>query len=347
LGVTRASTQVGRPVTDGTLGAAASAVPDGVVPTGPEPLRLEVAGTDPEAAVRDLAGVYAGKQWVARRTEGDFAYRYTAIGDTEVSMRRSRMTGSLRGGSAPGEDLVVHWITAGSGTQDIVRDRVPLRLDQPSLFPTERPFVFVAAEYDQQLVHLDRSFVRAVAAERYEVADRALRFDHLRQPDPEAVRAWRESLGSLARALRAGGPDSLVWHEAKHATAAAFLRLVPPQLDELPADLLHPRNARVRAAVEYIHAHPETPITISELAAVAGLSVRSVQESFQRTFGTSPLSYLRQVRLDRVREELLDCDPRQVSVGEVARRWGFAHLGRFSAVYAERFGEYPKQTLRR
>ena len=330
-----------------TPGAAASAVPDGVAPTGPQPLRFEVAGTEPEAAVRDLAGVYAGKQWAARRTEGDFAYRYTAVGDTEVSMRRSRMSGSLRGGSAPGEDLVVHWITAGSGTQDIVRDRVPLRLGQPSLFPTERSFVFVAADHDQQLVHLDRAFVRAVAAERYEVGDRALRFDHLRQPDPDAVRAWRESLGVLARALREGGPDSLVWHEAKHATAGAFLRLVPPQLDGLPADLLHPRNARVRAAVEHIHAHPETPITISELAAVAGLSVRSVQESFQRTFEMSPLTYLRQVRLDRVHEELLDRDPRDVSVGEVARRWGFAHLGRFSAVYVERFGEYPKQTLRR
>ncbi|WP_349814825.1 helix-turn-helix domain-containing protein [Curtobacterium sp. MCJR17_043] len=72
-----------------------------------------------------------------------------------------------------------------------------------------------------------------------------------------------------------------------------------------------------------------------------------MQESFRRTLGVSPLTYLRQVRLDRVHDELLARDPRTASVGEVATRWGFAHLGRFSAAYAERFGEYPKQTLRR
>jgi len=88
-------------------------------------------------------------------------------------------------------------------------------------------------------------------------------------------------------------------------------------------------------------------VTIADLAAVAGLSVRSVQESFRRVFDVSPLTYLRGVRLDRVRAELLELDPQAGVIGDVARRWGFAHLGRFSASYAERFGEYPKQTLRR
>jgi len=34
-------------------------------------------------------------------------------------------------------------------------------------------------------------------------------------------------------------------------------------------------------------------------------------------------------------------------VAAVAERWGFAHLGRFSAAYFRRFGEYPKASLRR
>ncbi|WP_220036780.1 helix-turn-helix transcriptional regulator [Curtobacterium sp. MCBD17_021] len=311
------------------------------------PVRFEVAGTEPDAAVRDLAGIYEGKQWLSRRTEGEFSYRYTAVGDSELSMRRSTMSGFLRGASAPGDDLVMSWLTAGSGIPDTLRDRVPLRVGNPMLFPAHRDVVFVATDYDQQLVHLDRRFVRDVAAEHFDVGTRDLRFDHLRPPDAVAVRHWRDALGTLARALREGGTDSLVWHEAKRQTVDAFLRVVPPQLDRLPAELLHPRQAKLRAAVEHIHAHPEDPITIADLARVAGLSVRSVQESFRRTFGVSPLTYLRQVRLDRVHEELLARDPRTVSVGQVATRWGFAHLGRFSAAYAERFGEYPKQTLRR
>ncbi|PYY49632.1 AraC family transcriptional regulator [Curtobacterium sp. MCBD17_023] len=311
------------------------------------PVRFEVAGTEPEAAVRDLAGIYAGKQWLSRRTEGEYSYRYTAVGDSEVSMRRSTMNGFLRGASTPGNELVMGWLTSGSGVPDTLRDRVPLRIGQPTLFAAHREVVFVAADYDQQLVHLDRRFVREVASERFDVGTRDLRFDHLRPTESAAVRHWRDSLGALSRALREGGTDSLVWHEAKRQTADAFLRVVPPQLDRLPAELLHPRQAKLRAAVEYVHAHPEDPITIAELARVAGLSVRSVQESFRRTLGVSPLTYLRQVRLDRVHDELLARDPRTASVGAVATRWGFAHLGRFSAAYAERFGEYPKQTLRR
>jgi AraC-like DNA-binding protein len=295
------------------------------------PVRFEVSGTDPDAAVRDLAGIYSGKQWLSRRTEGEFSYRYTAVGDSDVSMRRSTMSGFLRGASAPGDDLVMSWLTAGSGTPDTLRDRVPLRVGAPMLFPAHRDVVFVATDYDQQLVHLDRGFVREVAAERFDVGTRELRFD----------------LGALARALREGGTGSLVWHEAKRQAVDAFLRVVPPQLDQLPAELLHPRQAKLRAVVEHIHAHADDPITITDLAEVAGLSVRSVQEAFRRTFGVSPLNYLRQVRLDRVHEELLARDSRTVSVGQVATRWGFAHLGRFSAAYAERFGEYPKQTLRR
>ena len=311
------------------------------------PVRFEVAGTDPDAAARDLAGVYSGKHWLSRRTEGEFSYRYTAVGDSDVSMRRSTMNGFLRGASVPSEDLVMSWLTAGSGTPDTLRDRVPLRIGHPMLFPAHRDVVFVATDYDQQLVHLDRGFVRDVAAERFDVGAREMRFDHLRPADALAVRQWRDSLGALARALREGGTGSLVWHEAKRQAVDAFLRVVPPQLDQLPAELLHPRQAKLRAAVEHIHAHADDPITITDLAQVAGLSVRSVQEAFRRTFGLSPLNYLRQVRLDRVHEELLARDYRTVSVGQVATRWGFAHLGRFSASYAERFGEYPKQTLRR
>ena len=44
--------------------------------------------------------------------------------------------------------------------------------------------------------------------------------------------------------------------------------------------------------------------------------------------------------------ELTRADPWQVTVSEVAYRWGFTHLGRFAGAYRERFGETPSQTLR-
>ena len=60
----------------------------------------------------------------------------------------------------------------------------------------------------------------------------------------------------------------------------------------------------------------------------------------------SPLTYLRRLRLDGVHAELSRCEPWEVSVSEVAFRWGFTHLGRFAGAYRARYGVPPSQTLR-
>lgn len=312
----------------------------------PDLIRLEVAGNDPAAAERDLVAVDAGRQWAARRTGESFAYRYTAVGDSQVTLRRSRVTGFLRGLIEPGEHYVVQWITGGAGTVDVGGERIDLRTDEPTLYPTEQGFAFVATDHDQRLVHLHRDLVREVAAERHGIGDGPLRFDRARVGDEPALAQWHSALGALSRALR-DGVGSSSWVAAKRAAVEAFLGLFPPFVDSLPAALSLPKNSRLRLMVEHVHAHVREPVTVADLSTVSGLSVRSVQESFARVLGVSPLTYVREVRLDRVRQELQDLDPQEVTVGDVARRWGFAHLGRFSAVYLDRFGEYPKQTLRR
>ncbi|ROS60464.1 AraC family transcriptional regulator [Curtobacterium sp. PhB172] len=312
-----------------------------------ESVRFEVSGTDPESAARDLAAVHGAEQWSAQQTGGEFVYRYTAVGDTEISIRRSQMRGVLRGAMPISTDYIVAWMTSGSAHLDVAGQRVDLHRNVPTLLPCDTAFVFAAEDHDQRLVHLDRELVHRIAGEQLDLGDRPLRFDHAREPDKAMYGRWQGALAALSRALRVGGPDSETWTEAKSLAIAAFLETFPPQLDDLPAELALPRNARLRAAVEYVHAHASETVTIADLAAVAGLSVRSVQESFRRVFDVSPLTYLRDVRLDRVRSELLGLDPQVGAIGGVARRWGFAHLGRFSASYAARFGEYPKQTLRR
>lgn len=310
------------------------------------PVRFEVSGTRPDAAVRDLGGVYAGERWSAAPSNGRFDYRYTAIGDSEVTIRRSQMHGEIRGHMPGGGDYVVTWISAGTGELEMRGERWPMEQDVPVMFPADEEFSFVTADYDQRLVHFDREFVRRVAASRVDGGS-ALRFDPRRGAAETVHHRWQGALTALSRALRIGGPDSDAWQDAKVTAAEVFLDMFPPQTGGLPDVLEQPRNARLRAAVEYIHAHAAEPVTIVDLSEAAGLSVRSVQESFRRVFDVSPLTYLRQVRLDRVHEELLEAGPQAGAVGDVARRWGFAHLGRFSASYAERFGEYPKQTLRR
>ncbi|MFZ6993796.1 helix-turn-helix domain-containing protein [Curtobacterium sp. RRHDQ66] len=309
-------------------------------------IRIEISARDPETAVRELAAVGIGRQWSSRRTADEYSFRYSAVGDDEVTIRRSRVRGLLRGVVAPGDDLVVQWTTDGSVVIDATGTRFELRHDEPVLSPSDQEYVFVGTDQDQRVVHLGRAFVEVVAAERYGAAPGPLVFDRVHVVDEAALGPWRESLGALSRALR-DGVESDAWAEAKQAAAEAFLTMFPPRLDALPAELSSPRNARLKSVVEYLHAHMRDSIAVADLADVAGLSVRSVQESFARVLGVSPLTYLREIRLDRVRDDLLALDPRTVTVGDVAHRWGFAHLGRFSAAYVDRFGEYPKQTLRR
>ena len=116
--------------------------------------------------------------------------------------------------------------------------------------------------------------------------------------------------------------------------------------DELIGPTVAGPPRAIRRAVEAIHEEPERAFTVADLAGIAGMSVRSLQEGFRRHVGCAPMTYLQTVRLDRARDSLRRADPARVTVAAVAHRWGFAHLGRFAAGFRVRFGESPSETLR-
>lgn len=105
------------------------------------------------------------------------------------------------------------------------------------------------------------------------------------------------------------------------------------------------RPRHLRRAEEFIEAHLDQPLTVEEIARAAGCTTRSLQNAFRKFRDTTPLRFLRDARLTRVHQDLLAGNP-DASVTDVATRWGFTHLGRFSQVYKERFGESPQTTLR-
>lgn len=109
-----------------------------------------------------------------------------------------------------------------------------------------------------------------------------------------------------------------------------------------------PAPPRIRRAEELIRAHAAEPLTVEDVATAVGAGVRSLQQGFRTHLGTTLTAYLRQVRLEYVHAELLAATPEiEVSVTEVALRWGFVHLSRFTQVYRSAYGESPSATLRR
>ncbi|MEV8314451.1 AraC family transcriptional regulator [Streptomyces sp. NPDC059900] len=125
-----------------------------------------------------------------------------------------------------------------------------------------------------------------------------------------------------------------------------LLAVEHPFRAELAAPASRLRPTPVKRAMDAVHERPEHPFTPAGLAAEARVGVRWLQEAFRRYVGMSPMAYVRDVRLTRVRDELRAAEPGSLSVSEVAHRWGFSHLGRFAEQYHARFGELPSETLR-
>ena len=89
----------------------------------------------------------------------------------------------------------------------------------------------------------------------------------------------------------------------------------------------------LRHAVAFIHESADADIGLEDIAAAVSVSPRSVQYAFRRHLDTTPLEYLRRVRLDRAHRDLKAADPANDTVTAIAGRWGFTHAGRFSLAY--------------
>lgn len=105
--------------------------------------------------------------------------------------------------------------------------------------------------------------------------------------------------------------------------------------------------AAVQQAIDLMRSYPESEWTTAALARATGVSARALQKAFAKAGEPPPMTYLRHLRLQRVRAELADASrTRPSAVTTVASRWGFVHLGRFAQQYRQLFGEHPSQTLR-
>ena len=101
---------------------------------------------------------------------------------------------------------------------------------------------------------------------------------------------------------------------------------------------------RVDRLLDYVRAHLSEPISLDDMARAADLSSRGLFLLCQRHLDNTPMSVVRELRLEAVRGHLQGSPHRAVT--EVALEYGFGHLGRFANYYRRRFGELPSDTQR-
>ncbi|MGY1671967.1 helix-turn-helix domain-containing protein [Geodermatophilus sp. SYSU D00710] len=194
--------------------------------------------------------------------------------------------------------------------------------------------------------------VGRVAEETTEVPAAEARFRGITPVSAPMHRYWRSLLGLVTGALMdpVSPLNSPLCAEEMARTVATGALHTFPNTTMTRQHVLGPGTvtpATVRRAVAHIDAHAHLPLPLSEIAAAAGTSARALQYGFRRHLGTTPLGYLRRVRLELARRDLQRADPtRGDTVAVIATRWGFANPGRFATAYRAAYGVLPGQTLR-
>ena len=102
----------------------------------------------------------------------------------------------------------------------------------------------------------------------------------------------------------------------------------------------------VRRAHEYIEQHAHEPLTVAQVASWAGVSIRALQQGFQRSLGATPHQIIQHTRLERAHNDLVNSRTDETTVASIGAKWGFPHAGRFAALYHARYNTYPSTTLR-
>ena len=147
--------------------------------------------------------------------------------------------------------------------------------------------------------------------------------------------SMRSVMGQIVSGLRPAarrfGISVLGYTDGQMRNAAETFAAQPPTL---------------RRATAFIHDNAHRDIGLGDIATAIGVTPRSVQYTFRRHLGTTPLEYLRRVRLEKAHRDLQAADPAVDTVMEIAGRWRFGHPGRFSMAYKQAFGTPPSRTLR-
>ncbi|WP_243774457.1 AraC family transcriptional regulator [Actinomadura barringtoniae] len=141
----------------------------------------------------------------------------------------------------------------------------------------------------------------------------------------------------------AGSP--LIVSAASQLLAASVLTAFPDQAHADERDQTAAQPETVRRAAAFIDDHADAAITLADIAAAAKVGTRALQYGFRQHLDTTPMAYLRRVRLVAAHADLVAAQGEHTTVTAIATRWGFHHPGRFATTYQEVYGCPPSRTL--
>jgi AraC-like DNA-binding protein len=321
------------------------------------PGRMRFTTDVPEVAEEIISDAYLEVHLHLNQEEArDFQLRIERFDAGPFQLDEMEIGGHASVGFEPeGEDEEV---VVGRVTRGALRLQLPDRdedFDPGEVALIVRPGVpatTVIRDYRQLVTTLRASTVREAAGRGPDAPVPV--FTSARAISPSRIRTWGRARDFI-NSLFAGDPDvataPLVVGSADRMLASLLLTTFPNDSIASPSPT-DDRDARapsaVRRAIAYIESHADRDIGLTEIAAASGVSGRTIQIGFRRHLDTTPTAYLRKVRLDLAHAELLAASPdSELTVTEVAYRWGFSSPSRFAERYRAEFGRLPSEMLRR
>lgn len=177
-----------------------------------------------------------------------------------------------------------------------------------------------------------------------------IRFLSFSPVDAAAAELWKKTVTYIRDGVLADDSTAtpLVLGSVSRLLASVTLATFPNSAvaDPGPDDQAAHKPVMLRRAMEYMDANVSNDIALTDIAEAVHLTPRAVQYMFRKHLETTPLQYLRRLRLHYAHQELVAGDRLHSTVTEIAARWGFAHTGRFAVLYRQTYGQSPHTTLR-
>jgi AraC-like DNA-binding protein len=295
-------------------------------------VRLEITRSDD--AQREPALIHA------RADAGPFA-----IEDVELA-------GQMFAEAEPLSQVVVVWPKQGTVTGRSGGLTSGAGVDQVALVSqANEPFSVQSDDVALVSVMIDPALLASVATgSSMGHLSTSVRFHSLVPVDAAAARLWRRTVEYVKDDLLSDDvlATPLVLGHAARMLAAVTLSTFPHTAiaDVQPQDLVYAHPVLLRRAVEFMEANAAADVSIGDIAGAVHLTPRAVQYMFRRHLNTTPIQYLRRIRLENAHCDLVEGDRMRTTVTAIAAKWGFTHTGRFAVQYRHAYGQSPHATLR-
>ncbi|WP_264010722.1 helix-turn-helix transcriptional regulator [[Mycobacterium] manitobense] len=319
------------------------------------PTRSSVELSDPCEVGPYLDAAYQARMRLRRTTERSGEAPLLRHGRTDAGsfvIDEMRMPGTVEAAPDALNRVMAVWPSAGrvSGHCDGINGAAGsgdvALLSQPAL-----PYEALSEDLTATVLLLDPALVVGAAHGKLEaVRSRSLRFERFTPVSATAARMWRDTVTYVRDCVLADDTKAtpLVLGHAGRLLGAVTLSAFPGVMpdDSAAHDRTDATPLLLRRAIAYIEENATNDIALNDIALAVHVSPRAVQYMFRRHLETTPLQYLRRIRLAQAHRDLTAADRKHDTVTAIAAKWGFAHTGRFAVMYREAFGRSPHATLR-